>query len=88
MQYDRIVYKLIDILGKVQMFLYAKVIKEHVWHSQNGKVTPIRELTNHHLVNIFKKLEREKNREDPLYHPIAAEMLRRGLVRYQYRELD
>jgi len=88
MQRDRIVYMLIDILGKAQMFLYTKIIQEHVWHSQNGKVTRITELTDPHLVNIFKKLEREKNRKDPLYRPIADEALRRGLVQYRYREFD
>ena len=77
---DHIAYKLIDLLGKAQLFLYTKVIQEHVWHSQNGLVTPIRELRNKHLMNIWKKFERDGDYENPRYRPIVDEALKRGLV--------
>ena len=77
---EHFAHKLIDLLAKAQMFLYTKVIKEHVWHSQTGKITPIRELRNSHLMNIWYKFEREKDYTNPQYRPIVDEAHRRGLV--------
>lgn len=51
-------YWIVRALGTLQALVQARLIKEPVWRSANGKCTPISRMSTGHLHNSLRMLQR------------------------------
>ena len=78
--WDRFWYGVVDALGTIQTNILVYVIKQYVWRSFDGRVTPIREMTDGHLRNAYNMLLRKDDpRSKPIRELFQREADRRGI---------
>ncbi len=56
--FDWLCYKLVYALAFVQSFILIKVVQAPVWRTGDGRVMLIREMTDSHLNNAIRYVER------------------------------
>jgi hypothetical protein len=55
---QRLGYFMIRYLGILQQWCYHKLIGEIVWRTAEGRCIPLSKITDNHMYNIIKMLER------------------------------
>jgi hypothetical protein len=68
---QRIGYRLVRALGTLQAWVQARLIGEPVWRAATGKCTPISRMSDGHLYNALRMLQRTGDQ------PELEEMCRR-----------
>jgi hypothetical protein len=80
---QRFGYWLVQLLGMAQVLCYKHIIKDIVWRSANGKVTPLRKMNQQHLWNAYNMCVRQ-GVNDSTVRALAEEIDRR----IQAREMN
>jgi hypothetical protein len=82
---DKLCYRTIEALARLQVLILERCVKEHVWRSGTGKVMRIRDLNDSHLENIVHMINRDGYViEEHLRKAIFDERVRRWAERGIY----
>ena len=68
-------YWIVQLLGMLQVLCYRHLIKDAVWRSADGKVTPLRKMDRQHLWNAYNMCVRNGSHDKA--QALAAEIDRR-----------
>ncbi len=77
-RWTRFWYRVSNLLGYLQQWIFHRVIKEPVWRSSDGTVRLISQLDDDHLVNISRMLAR-RDGQPATKLLISIEISQRGL---------
>ncbi len=76
---DKFWYVVVWCLGSLQHLVLAYFVRQPVWRSFNGVAyTPV-SMSDRHLVNTIRFIERNNARLNPIYPKLLEEQLRRGI---------
>ena len=76
---DKFWYGVVRWLGDLQEYILKHHIKEPYWKSHNGRIRFLRDMDDSYLVNVERKMQREGQTNQVLYHHIGAELFARGI---------
>ncbi len=76
---QRFGYWLVRLLGSLQTWAQFRFVGERVWRSADGRCTPISKMSDTHLYNSLRMLQRQKDQSD-LERVLRSEYERRRLL--------
>lgn len=66
-------FGMVTALAKLQELIYTNVIKDKVWRSFDGTITPVKKMTFSHLINARNMVERRDGRSES-WHMLQDEI--------------
>ena len=76
---DGFLYWIIDTMSCIQAAIYFHLLKRPAWRSFDGRVTPMDEMNDGHLVNTIRMMRRNEQSGDIIFKRLTQEANRRRL---------